>query len=124
MRRWRWRLATQGYDGLLDRRRGVPSPRRVPAAALEQVLRLYREKYQGFNGRHFHEIARREHGVILSYTLVKTALQAAGLLPKRRARGRHRRRREPRACFGELLHLDPVAPMPGSPSAPRRARPC
>src|ERR1044071_4529996 len=23
-----------------------------------------------------------------------------------RARGRHRRRREPRPCFGELLHLD------------------
>jgi hypothetical protein len=28
------------------------------------------------------------------------------LVKKQRARGRHRRRREPRACFGELLHLD------------------
>jgi len=28
------------------------------------------------------------------------------LVKKFRARGRHRRRREPRACFGELLHLD------------------
>jgi hypothetical protein len=37
---------------------------------------------------------------------VKQALQQAGLLPKRKARGRHRRRREPRPCFGELLHLD------------------
>jgi hypothetical protein len=27
-------------------------------------------------------------------------------VPKHRARGRHRRRREPRPCFGELLHLD------------------
>jgi hypothetical protein len=27
-------------------------------------------------------------------------------VPKGRARGRHRRRREPRPCFGELLHLD------------------
>ncbi|PYM37718.1 MAG: transposase, partial [Candidatus Rokuibacteriota bacterium] len=26
--------------------------------------------------------------------------------PKHRARGRHRRRREPRPCVGELLHLD------------------
>ena len=42
----------------------------------------------------------------LSYTFVKLALQAAGLVPKGRARGRHRRRRPPRACFGELLHLD------------------
>jgi hypothetical protein len=37
---------------------------------------------------------------------VKTALQGAGLVLKRRPRGRHRRRREPRPCFGELLHLD------------------
>ena len=56
--------------------------------------------------RHFHQLARRDHGVTFSYTLVKTALQTAGLVPKGRARGRHRRRREPRPCFGELLHLD------------------
>ena len=49
---------------------------------------------------------RREHGITLSYSYVKQALQQAGLLPKRKPRGRHRRRREPRACFGELLHLD------------------
>jgi hypothetical protein len=49
---------------------------------------------------------RREHGITLSYSYVKQALQQAGLLPKRRARGRHRCRRAPRACFGELLHLD------------------
>src|SRR2546426_601885 len=34
-----------------------------------------------------------------------TWLQAADILG-RSARGRHRRRREPRPCFGELLHLD------------------
>jgi hypothetical protein len=74
-------------------------------------LRLYRDKYRGFNGRHFHEIARREHAVTLSYSFVKKALQAAGLMRKYRPRGRHRMRREPRACFGEMLHLD------GSPHA-------
>src|SRR6266851_4683251 len=35
-----------------------------------------------------------------------TWLQAAGLVATHRARGRHRRRREPRPCVGELLHLD------------------
>ena len=105
LRRWRERYERWGYNGLVDQRR-CPSKRRVPLAELERVLRLYRERYAGFNGRHFHEIARREHGITLSYSYVKQALQQAGLLPKRRARGRHRRRREPRACFGELLHLD------------------
>ena len=106
VRRWRARYEHAGYDGLLDRRRGRPSPRKAPLAEVQRILRLYRERYAGFNGRHFYQIAQREHRVQLSYTYVKTALQQAGLLPHRRARGRHRRRREPRPCFGELLHLD------------------
>ena len=106
VRRWRWRYEHIGYDGLLDRRRGRPSPRRAPFADVQRVLQLYRAHYVGFNGRHFHQIARRDHGVTLSYTYVKTALQRAGLLPTHRARGRHRRRRDPRPCFGELVHLD------------------
>src|SRR5262249_40286963 len=67
---------------------------------------------------HFHQLARRDHGVTLSYTFVKLALQAAGLVAKRRARGRHRRRREPRPCYGELLHLDgsPHAWLAGQPA--------
>lgn len=105
LRRWKERYERWGYNGLVDQRR-CPSKHRVPMAELERVLQLYRARYQGFNGRHFHEIVRREHGVTLSYSYLKQALQQAGLLQKRKARGRHRRRREPRACFGELLHLD------------------
>jgi transposase len=106
IRRLRWRFEHQGYEGLYDGRRVKPSPRRVPVAEVERILRLYRERYPGFNGRHFYQLARREHAVGLGYTFVKRLLQHAGLLPKHRARGRHRRRREPRPCFGELLHLD------------------
>jgi transposase len=106
IRRLRWRLEHVGYDGLFDRRRRTPSPKRAPVAEVQRVLTLYRDRYQGFNVRHFHQLARREHGVRFCYAFVKKALQTAGLVARQRARGRHRRRREPRPCFGELLHLD------------------
>jgi transposase len=106
LRRWRERFETHGHRGLIDRRLLRPSKRRVPPHQVEQVLRLYREHYAGFNVRHFHQIARREHAVTVSYSFVKHTLQAAGLVKKHRARGRHRRQREPRACLGEMLHLD------------------
>src|SRR5882724_12627404 len=106
IRRIRWRLQHFGYEGLLDRRRQTPSPKRAPVADVQRLLALYRERYQGFNVRHFHSLARRQHGVRFCYAFVKKALQSAGLVPKHRPRGRHRRRREPRPCFGELLHLD------------------
>src|SRR5437660_5029923 len=106
IRRLRWLLQHRGYDGLFDRRRHLPSPRRAPVAEVQRMLALYRDRYQGFNVRHFHQLARRQHGVPFCYAFVKKALQTAGLVAKHRPRGRHRRRREPRPCFGELLHLD------------------
>lgn len=106
MRRWRMRLQHQGTDGLLDRRCRIPSPRRAPVAEVERILRLYRERYLEFNVRHFHEIARRDHGVTMSYSFVKQLLQGARLVSRRRPRGKHRQRRPRRECFGEMLHLD------------------
>jgi len=106
MRRWRRRWEKFGYDGLLDRRRGRPSSRRVPLELAERVLALYREKYFDFNVRHFHEKLREKQGIALSYTWVKLALQGAGLVGKRSRRGVHRRRRPRRPLPGMLLHLD------------------
>ena len=106
IRRLRWLLQHRGYDGLFDRRRRTPSPKRAPVAEVQRLLALYRDRYQGFNGRHFHQLARRQHGVRFCYAFVKKALQSAGLVAKQRPRGRHRRRREPRPCLGELVHLD------------------
>ena len=106
MRRWRERYEQHGYDGLLDRRRGAPSGRRVPLATVEQVLGLYRERYFDLNVRHFHEKLAAEHDVHLSYTWVKQALQGAGLVAKGRKRGVHRKRRPRRPVPGMLLHID------------------
>jgi len=106
MRRWRERYEQHGYDGLIDRRRGRPSHRRVPLAQAEQVLGLYRERYFDLNVRHFHEKLVGDHGIELSYTWVKQALQGSGLVAKSRKRGVHRKRRPRRPLPGMLLHLD------------------
>jgi transposase len=107
MRRWKTKFEYAGMEGLVDgRTRGHGSPRRVRRDELEPLLRLYSTRYRGLNVRHFCSIARREHGLEWSYSFVRQALQAAGLIKKRRPRGRHRLRRPPRECFGEMLHLD------------------
>jgi transposase len=106
MRRYRARFEESGYHSLYDRRRQIPSPRRVAVDEVKRILALYRERYSGWNVRHFHQTAVREHEVKASYSFVKQALQGAGLARKYKARGRHRRRRERKACFGEMLHID------------------
>jgi hypothetical protein len=61
----------------MDRRRGRPSTRRVPLATVETVLGLYRDRYFDLNVAHFQEKLSGEHGIDLSYTWVKQALQGA-----------------------------------------------
>jgi len=106
MQRWKTRFAHEGYEGLFDRRRGIPSPKRVPLVTVETVLRLYQEQYFDFNVRHFHEKLQSEHQIELSYTWVKDALQGAGLVKPRRKRGKYRKRRPRRPLPGMMLHID------------------
>ena len=105
-RRWRRRHAAHGAAGLLDRRLGKASPRRVPAARADEVEALYRERYAGFTARHFHEHLAADHGFALSYSWTKGLLQSRGLLARAKRRGAHRRKRPRRALFGEMLHQD------------------
>lgn len=106
LRRYREQYERAGVDGVVDRRRCRPSEKRVPLETVERVLALYREKYFDFNVRHFHEKLTGEHGIQLSYTWVKAALQGAGLVARGRKRGVHRKRRPRRPLPGMLLHVD------------------
>lgn len=106
MRRRRERYERHGYAGLFDGRRDKASPKRVPVRTIEEVLRLYQQRYYDFNVKHFHEKLFEEHSITLSYTWVKSALQAAGWVKRSPRRGAHRKRRPRRPVPGMLLHID------------------
>ena len=106
MRRWKEKYERFGFFALFDGRRGKTSPRRVPSAVLEEVLRLYREQYFDLNVKHFHEKLVAEHGLAVSYTWTKGVLQGAGLVRRQPRRGTHRKRRARRPLPGMLIHID------------------
>jgi transposase len=105
-RRWTRRYEEEGEMGLVDRRLGRASGKRVPVDRAEEVERLYRERYQGFTVKHFHEHLVRDHGFGWGYTWLKLHLQWAGLAPKAKRKGAHRRKRERRPLPGMMLHQD------------------
>lgn len=105
-RRWHVRYRDEGREGLRDRRIGKPSSRRAAMAELERMLGLYRDHYQGFTVKHFHELAQKRHGYKLGYTVTRLSLQKAGLVKPAPKRGAHRRRRPRRPMAGMLLHQD------------------
>jgi hypothetical protein len=100
------RYEEEGEAGLVDRRLGQASGRRVPSDRAEEVERLYRERYQDFTVKHFHEHLVKDHGFGWGYTWLKLHLQWAGVVPKAPRKGAHRRKRERRPLRGMMLHQD------------------
>jgi transposase len=105
-RRYRDRYEEDGLEGLIDRRLGKASLKRVPGREVRLMLELYRHAYRGWNVKHFHEHLVRDHNFQWGYTWVKTQLHAAGLVERAKRRGAHRRKRERKPCEGMMLHQD------------------
>jgi hypothetical protein len=105
-RRYRERFEEEGEAGLIDRRLGKPSPKRIAAAEIDRMLELYRTVYRGWNVKHFHEHGVRDLKFNWGYTWTKTRLHAAGLVERAKRRGVHRRKRERKPCEGMMLHQD------------------
>lgn len=104
--RKRVRYEEEGNEGFYDRRLGKTSPHRAGDAEVKRITKLYEEKYRGFNVKHFHEFACREHGLRYGYTWTKTQLERLGLVRKSKRGGDHRLRRERRPMTGMMLHQD------------------
>jgi transposase len=105
-RRWRQRFEDDGEAGLLDRRLGKASGKRVPVDREMEVETLYRTRYSGFTAKHFHEQLVQRHNFAWSYTWTKTFLHSKGLLERAKRRGAHRRKRPRRPLPGMMLHQD------------------
>src|SRR6516164_9052638 len=105
-RRYRRRYEEDGLAGLVDRRLGKASLRRVPVDKLVWMLGEYRTHHLGWNVKHFHEHIRQQHGFRWGYTWTKTQLHTAGLVERAARRGAHRRKRPRKPCEGMMLHQD------------------
>lgn len=104
-RRYLGRYEASGLDGLLDKRMTQLSHRRAPVDEVIRLTEMYRQRHQGWNAKHFYAWYQKDKGT-RSYTWVKNQLQEAGLLPKAKSRGAHRKRRERSPWPGLMIHQD------------------
>jgi len=104
--RWRGRYEEEGLEGLSDGRLGRVSPRRAPAAEADRIERLYRERYQGWTVKHFHERAVERHDLDYGYTWTKSVLYSRGAVTPARKRSAHRKARPRKPMRGMLVHQD------------------
>src|SRR2546429_9720907 len=70
VRRWRARYEAGGPVALYDRRRVRPSRLQAPAPEVQRTLRLYRERFAGWNVPPFYPFARRDHAGTPSHSFL------------------------------------------------------
>src|SRR5262245_5054613 len=105
------RYRTEGAAGLKHRNAGRRSNAARAEAEREHVLALVREKYSGASDERFGPTLAAEHlasedGRHVHHDTLRRWMLAAGLWSRARKRSPHRRRRERKAHFGELVQLD------------------
>jgi molybdenum-dependent DNA-binding transcriptional regulator ModE len=96
-----------GDAGLVHRLGGRPGNNRATSASRRvRALDLYAERYRGFGPTLAAEQMRERDGLAVNHETLRGWLVAAGLWRAARHKRRAHRRRERRACRGELVQLD------------------
>lgn len=99
------RYRSAGDVGLVHGLRGQASNRQSESAVRERALARYAESYADYGPTLAAESLAAE-GIVVAVTTLRRWLSSAGLWQQQRVRKQHRRRRERRSCFGELVQMD------------------
>ena len=110
-KRLRRQYRKQGAKGLVHGNVGRKSNRAKPKKFRERALRLVREKYSGEVGERFGPTLAAQHlasedGMQVDAETLRRWMLAEGLWSGERKRKAHRKRRERKAHFGELVQMD------------------
>jgi len=109
-RLWK-RYRAKGIKGLMHGNVGRASNHAKPNSLQRRVLRLIRKKYGGEPGERFGPTLAAEHleqdeDVVIGVETLRQWMLAEGLWSRERRGRAHRRRRERKAHFGELVQVD------------------
>jgi hypothetical protein len=95
-----------GDAGVCHRLRGQKSNRQSAVGDRQRALSLYAQKYNDFGPTLAAEYLAQEDGLTVCVTTLRRWLTVAGLWKPRRGGPRHRKWRERKAHFGEMVQVD------------------
>lgn len=100
-------LELEGADGIVSKKRGLPSNRSYPSQFKEYALGIIRENYSDFGPTLACEMLSERHNVHLAIETLRSWMIEAGVWKTRKERRqRIYQLRHRRDCFGELIQID------------------
>jgi transposase len=104
-RAWK-RFKGSGAAGLVHGLRGRKGNHALSEDERERMVKLHQERYSDFGPTLACEKLASEHDLTVSPNTLTALLKARGLWQRKRRRGKHRKRRERRACLGSMVQKD------------------
>jgi hypothetical protein len=97
----------RGADGLISKKRGLPSNRRTPYDVRAAAMAIVRSRYADFGPTLAAEKLRELHDICLGRETVRVWMAQAGIwCTRKKRRGRVYQPRYRRDCLGELVQID------------------
>lgn len=100
------RIEREGDEGIRHKSRGRQSNRKTPKKLSERIVKLYRQKYQGFGPTLAAEKLFEIDGIDISKETLRTLLINCGDWQKGRNRRKHRQWRQRKEHRGEMVQMD------------------
>ncbi len=96
----------EGEKGVIHKSRGMVSNRRIPDKIRNKVLMFYKKKYPDFGPTLASEKLSEIDNINISTESLRKWLIEAGIWERRRKRTKHRRWRQRKECFGQMVQMD------------------
>ncbi len=106
LRRMIKRVRAEGDEGISHRSRGKDSSHCVPKKIKEKALKLFREKYSDFGPTFASEKLLDVHAIKVSKETLRLWLNKENIPYEKRKGRKHRRWRERKHHFGEMVQMD------------------
>jgi hypothetical protein len=101
------RFKELGDAGLVHRLRGRSSNRRLSEDVRQRIVKRHQERYADFGPTLACEkLSAEDEELSVSPDTLVALLKERGLWVRKRRRGRHRKRRARRSCFGSMVQMD------------------
>lgn len=100
------RIREEGAKGIIHRLRGRKSNRGYPEALKRKIITLYRQGYSDYGPTLYSEKLLENHKISIDHETIRKWLRENAITTSIRRKRPHRKKRERRSCYGELLQFD------------------
>jgi transposase len=100
------KIKQEGLKGLIHKSRGKKSNRGYPIELKKKVLKIHETDYPDYGPTLFSEMLIADHSISLDHDTLRRWFRENAITISMRKKRPHRKKRERRSCFGELLQFD------------------